>query len=94
MAPRVQQRSRMVSRPISMPLERLPLPNPSQVVERNSQNTNDAAMLDPTADTIMELAEPEKEKPRIGGGSRVSTYYITPFIDPQAMQHRTWDRKY
>ncbi|XP_045074678.1 nuclear pore complex protein Nup153 [Coregonus clupeaformis] len=70
MAPRVQQRSRRVSRPISMPLERLPLPNPSQVVERNSQNTNDAAMLDPTADTIMELAEPEKEKPRIGGGSR------------------------
>uniref|UniRef100_A0A4W5M659 Uncharacterized protein n=1 Tax=Hucho hucho TaxID=62062 RepID=A0A4W5M659_9TELE len=76
-----------------MPLERLPLPTPSQVVERNSQNTIDAAMLDPTADSIMESAEPEKEKPRIGGGSRVSTYFITPF-NPQALQRRTCDRKY
>ncbi|CAB1326828.1 unnamed protein product, partial [Coregonus sp. 'balchen'] len=101
-APRVQlrpQRTRMVSRPISMPLERLPLPTPSQVVDRNSRNTNAAITLDLTADTIMESAEPEKqkeaEKPRIGGGSRVSTYYITPFIDTQqAMQRKTWDRKY
>ncbi|XP_029582421.1 rho GTPase-activating protein 29 isoform X1 [Salmo trutta] len=95
-APRVQlrsQRSRILFRPISMPLERQPLPTPSQVVERNSQNTNDAAMLDPTADSIMESAEPEKEKPRIGEGSRVSTYFITPF-NPQAVQRRTWDRKY
>ncbi|XP_064815418.1 rho GTPase-activating protein 29-like [Oncorhynchus masou masou] len=76
-----------------MPLERLPLPTPSQVVERNNQNTNDAAMLDPTADSITESAEPEKETPRIGEGSRVSTYFITPF-NPQAVQHGTWDRKY
>ncbi|XP_038820318.1 rho GTPase-activating protein 29-like isoform X2 [Salvelinus namaycush] len=92
-APRVQlrtQRSRILFRPISMPLERLPLPTPSQVVERNS---NDAAMLDPTTDSIMESAEPEKEKPRIGEGSRVSTYFITPF-NPQVVQRRTWDRKY
>ncbi|XP_045072552.1 rho GTPase-activating protein 29, partial [Coregonus clupeaformis] len=101
-APRVQlrpQRTRMVSRPISMPLERLPLPTPSQVVDRNSRNANAAITLDLTADTIMESAEPEKqkeaEKPRIGGGSRVSTYYITPFIDTQqAVQRKTWDRKY
>ncbi|XP_036822195.1 rho GTPase-activating protein 29 isoform X2 [Oncorhynchus mykiss] len=95
-APRVQlrsQRSRILFRPISMPLERLPLPTPSQVVERNDQNTNDAAMLDPTADSITESAEPEKEMPRIGEGSRVSTYFITPF-NPQAVQRRTWDRKY
>ncbi|XP_070296890.1 rho GTPase-activating protein 29-like, partial [Salvelinus sp. IW2-2015] len=92
-APRVKlrtQRSRILFRPISMPLERLPLPTPSQVVERNS---NAAAMLDPTADSIMESAEPEKEKPRIGEGSRVSTYFITPF-NPQVVQRRTWDRKY
>ncbi|XP_031662533.1 rho GTPase-activating protein 29 isoform X2 [Oncorhynchus kisutch] len=95
-APRVQlrsQRSRILFRPISMPLERLPLPTPSQVVETNNQNTNDAAMLDPTADSITESAEPEKETPRIGEGSRVSTYFITPF-NPQAVQRRTWDRKY
>ncbi|KAM9427054.1 rho GTPase-activating protein 29-like isoform 1-T2 [Salvelinus alpinus] len=93
-APRVKlrtQRSRILFRPISMPLERLPLPTPSQVVERNSND--DAAMLDPTADSIMESAEPEKEKPRIGEGSRVSTYFITPF-NPQVVQRRTWDRKY
>nr|XP_046216532.1 rho GTPase-activating protein 29-like isoform X2 [Oncorhynchus gorbuscha] len=85
-APRVQlrsQRSRILFRPISMPLERLPLPTPSQVVERNNQNTNH-----PTADSIT-----EKETPRIGEGSRVSTYFITPF-NPQPVQRRTWDRKY
>ncbi|XP_052319042.1 rho GTPase-activating protein 29-like isoform X2 [Oncorhynchus keta] len=95
-APRVQlrsQRSRILFRPISMPLERLPLPTPSQVVERNNQNTNDAAMLDPIADSTTESAEPEKETPRIGEGSRVSTYFITPF-NPQPVQRRTWDRKY
>uniref|UniRef100_A0AAZ3PPV2 Rho GTPase-activating protein 29 n=1 Tax=Oncorhynchus tshawytscha TaxID=74940 RepID=A0AAZ3PPV2_ONCTS len=96
-APRVQlrsQRSRILFRPISMPLERLIKYNLiSQVVERNNQNTNDAAMLDPTADSITESAEPEKETPRIGEGSRVSTYFITPF-NPQAVQRRTWDRKY
>nr|XP_024000764.1 flocculation protein FLO11-like [Salvelinus alpinus] len=97
-APKVQlrpQRARILSRPISMPLERLPLPTPSQVVDRNSRNNNAAAMLDPAANTIAESAEPEKqketEKPRIGGGSRVSTYYID---TQQAVQRRPWDRKY
>uniref|UniRef100_A0A8C7L266 Rho GTPase-activating protein 29 n=1 Tax=Oncorhynchus kisutch TaxID=8019 RepID=A0A8C7L266_ONCKI len=76
-APKVQlrpQRARILSRPISMPLERL-----------NSRNNT----LDPTANTIVESAEPEK--PRIGGGSRVSTYYID---TQQAVQRRPWDRKY
>uniref|UniRef100_A0A8C7KZ46 Rho GTPase-activating protein 29 n=1 Tax=Oncorhynchus kisutch TaxID=8019 RepID=A0A8C7KZ46_ONCKI len=87
-APKVQlrpQRARILSRPISMPLERLPLPTPSQVLDRNSRNNT----LDPTANTIVESAEPEK--PRIGGGSRVSTYYID---TQQAVQRRPWDRKY
>ncbi|XP_038841119.1 rho GTPase-activating protein 29-like, partial [Salvelinus namaycush] len=97
-APKVQlrpQRARILSRPISMPLERLPLPTPSQVVDRNSRNNHAAARLDPAANTIVESAEPEKqketEKPRIGGGSRVSTYYID---TQQAVQRRPWDRKY
>uniref|UniRef100_A0AAZ3QCB2 Rho GTPase-activating protein 29 n=1 Tax=Oncorhynchus tshawytscha TaxID=74940 RepID=A0AAZ3QCB2_ONCTS len=72
------QRARILSRPISMPLERL-----------NSRNNNAAITLDPTANTIVESAEPEK--PRIGGGSRVSTYYID---TQQAVQRRPWDRKY
>ncbi|XP_042185099.1 rho GTPase-activating protein 29-like isoform X2 [Oncorhynchus tshawytscha] len=83
------QRARILSRPISMPLERLPLPTPSQVLDRNSRNNNAAITLDPTANTIVESAEPEK--PRIGGGSRVSTYYID---TQQAVQRRPWDRKY
>ncbi|XP_045550446.1 rho GTPase-activating protein 29 isoform X2 [Salmo salar] len=97
-APKVQlwpQRARILSRPISMPLERLPLPTPSQVVDRNSRNDNAAIMLDSTTNTIVESAEPEKqketEKPRIGGGSRLSTYYID---TQQAVQRRPWDRKY
>nr|XP_046178036.1 rho GTPase-activating protein 29-like isoform X3 [Oncorhynchus gorbuscha] len=91
-APKVQlrpQRARILSRPISMPLERLPLPTPSQVLDRNSRNNNAAITMDPTANTIVESAEPEK--PRIGGGSRVSTYYID---TQQAVQRRPWDRKY
>ncbi|XP_023263162.1 rho GTPase-activating protein 29-like isoform X1 [Seriola lalandi dorsalis] len=97
-APKVQlrtQRTRNVSRPISMPLERLP--NPAQISERNNRNT--AANVDATssdrdvvAETIQEIPEPEKA--RQCGSSRVSTYYITPFIDTQTMQRRTWDRKY
>ncbi|XP_055722050.1 rho GTPase-activating protein 29-like isoform X2 [Salvelinus fontinalis] len=97
-APKVQlrpQRARILSRPISMPLERLPLPTPSQVVDRNSRNNHAAAMLDSADNTIVESAEPEKqketEKPRIGEGSRVSTYYID---TQQAVQRRPWDRKY
>ncbi|XP_068427095.1 rho GTPase-activating protein 29-like [Clinocottus analis] len=97
-APKVQlrnQRSRHVSRPISMPLERLP--NPAQISERNYRNNaaeddESAAERDTISETIQEIPEPEKA--RQSGSSRVSTYYITPFIDTQTMQRRTWDRKY
>lgn len=98
-APKVQlrpQRARNASRPISMPLERLP--TPAQISERNNRNT--AANADPSSsserdvlsETIQEMPEPERV--RQYGSSRVSTYYITPFIDTQTMQRRTWDRKY
>lgn len=97
-APKVQlrtQRARHVSRPISMPLERLP--TPAQLSERNNRNTaanvdTSSAERDPISETIQEIPEPEKA--RQSGSSRVSTYYITPFIDTQTMQRRTWDRKY
>lgn len=93
--PKVQlrtQRPRHVSRPISMPLERLP--TPAQMLERNTRNAADctdgsSAGRDTVTETIQEM--PELEKTR---SSRVSTYYITPFIDTQTMQRRTWDRKY
>nr|XP_046264416.1 rho GTPase-activating protein 29-like isoform X2 [Scatophagus argus]XP_046264417.1 rho GTPase-activating protein 29-like isoform X2 [Scatophagus argus] len=89
------QRSRHVSRPISMPLERLP--TPAQISERNNRNAAadvdaSSAERDPVSETIQEM--PETEKSRQSGSSRVSTYYITPFIDTQTMQRRTWDRKY
>ncbi|KAM9350203.1 rho GTPase-activating protein 29-like [Symphorus nematophorus] len=93
-APKVQlrtQRTRHVSRPISMPLERLP--TPAQISERNNRNA--AANADTNSavsETIQEI--PEAEKARQSGSSRVSTYYITPFIDTQSMQRKTWDRKY
>ncbi|XP_008275377.1 rho GTPase-activating protein 29-like isoform X2 [Stegastes partitus] len=98
MSPKVQlrtQRTRHISRPISMPLERLP--TPAQISERNNRNTADnvdagSAVRDTIAETIQEIPEPEKA--RQSGSSRVSTYYITPFIDTQTMQRRTWDRKY
>ncbi|XP_061549651.1 rho GTPase-activating protein 29-like isoform X2 [Phycodurus eques] len=71
-------RTRLASRPISMPLERLPTP---------------AERADPAAEPIAET--PEAEQAAVpAGSSRVSAYYITPFIDTQAMQRRTWDRKY
>ncbi|XP_037314948.2 rho GTPase-activating protein 29-like [Pungitius pungitius] len=97
-APRVQlraQRSRQVSRPISMPLERLP--NPAQISERNHRNgaTKDeasSAERDSISETIQEIPEPDKA--HHSGSSRVSTYYITPFFDTQTVQRRTWDRKY
>lgn len=97
-APKVQlrtQRTRLVSRPISMPLERLL--TPTQISERNNRNSaaNDntnSAVRGPVSETIQEIPEPEKA--RQSGSSRVSTYYITPFIDTQTMQRRTWDRKY
>jgi len=95
MVPKVQlrtQRSRLASRPISMPLERLPAP--ARSADRSSRIVNANASAGPTervpgADTIQETTEPEKPP-----SSRVSTYYITPFIDTQTMQRRTWDRKY
>ncbi|KAM9790728.1 rho GTPase-activating protein 29-like isoform X1 [Syngnathus typhle] len=71
-------RSRPACRPISMPLERLPTP-----VER----------IDPVVEAIAETAGVEPAAAR-AGSSRVSTYYITPFIDTRTMQRRTWDRKY
>ncbi|XP_069013982.1 rho GTPase-activating protein 29-like isoform X2 [Embiotoca jacksoni] len=94
-APKVQlraQRTRHMSRPISMPLERLPAP--AQISERNNRNTDDRVdgRSDAVTDTIQEMPEPGKA--RQSGSSRVSAYYITPFIDTQTMQRRTWDRKY
>lgn len=85
------QRTRQGSRPISMPLERLPAP--VQMSERNSRYADASTVeLDPVSETIQEI--PEMEKARPGGSSRVSTYYITPFIDTQTMHRRTWDKKY
>ncbi|XP_030607373.1 rho GTPase-activating protein 29-like isoform X2 [Archocentrus centrarchus] len=94
-APKVQlrtQRTRQVCRPVSMPLERLP--TPAQIGEKNNRNTADAVDSGPVKrDTITETIQemPEPEKARQSGSSRVSTYYITPFIDTQ---RRTWDKKY
>ncbi|XP_076004412.1 rho GTPase-activating protein 29-like isoform X2 [Genypterus blacodes] len=98
MASKVQlrtQRPRLGSRPISMPLERLPIP--SQVGERNGQSTAanveaNSVQRSAITESIQETAEPEKTRP--GGSSRVSNFYITPYIDTQAMHRRTWDRKY
>ncbi|XP_029309598.1 rho GTPase-activating protein 29-like isoform X2 [Cottoperca gobio] len=97
-APTIQlrtQRNTHVSRPISMPLERLP--NPAQISDRNYRNT--AVKVDAisaergrVSESIQEIPEPEKARQSVS--SRVSTYYITPFIDTQTMQRRTWDRKY
>lgn len=85
------QRTRQGCRPISMPLERLPAP--VQTGERSSRYTDASPTeLDPVSETIQEI--PEMEKARPGGSSRVSTYYITPFIDTQTMQRRAWDKKY
>lgn len=97
-APKVQlrtQRTRHVSRPISMPLERLP--TPAHIGERNSRYTAgngdpSSAVGDAVSETIQEI--PETEKACQSGSSRVSTYYITPFIDTQNLQRKTWDRKY
>ncbi|XP_054622882.1 rho GTPase-activating protein 29-like isoform X2 [Dunckerocampus dactyliophorus] len=97
LAPKVQlraQRTRLASRPISMPLEHLP--SPTQVSERSNRNlaakTDLAERVEPAVETIKEVLEPEKS--RHAGSSRISAYYITPFINTQAMQRRAWDRKY
>ncbi|XP_021176563.2 rho GTPase-activating protein 29 isoform X1 [Fundulus heteroclitus] len=81
---------RHASRPISMPLERL-LAAP-QILERNNRNRTDGSAAHREAETIQEIPEPEKA--RQSGSSRISAYYITPFIDTQTMQRRTWDKKY
>ncbi|KAM6918899.1 rho GTPase-activating protein 29-like [Xenentodon cancila] len=89
-APKVQlrtPRTRHAFRPISMPLERLP--TPAQVFEKDDRNTDNVVG---NTETIQETPEPEKA--RQSGSSRVSTYYITPFIDTQTMQRKAWDRKY
>ncbi|XP_061834852.1 rho GTPase-activating protein 29-like isoform X2 [Nerophis lumbriciformis] len=82
-------RTRLASRPISMPLERLP--SPALISGRTE--TDPAEHVDPAVETIKEVSEPEWSTSHTGS-SRVSTYYITPFIDTQAMQRRTWDRRY
>ncbi|XP_054914286.1 rho GTPase-activating protein 29-like isoform X1 [Poeciliopsis prolifica] len=87
------QVGRHVSRPISMPLERLP--TPAQILERNNRNKTDVvdgSSAQRDTETIQEIPEPERA--RQSGSSRISTYYITPFIDTQTMQRRTWDKKY
>ncbi|KAM9789940.1 rho GTPase-activating protein 29-like [Neosynchiropus ocellatus] len=72
------------SRPVSMPLERLPAP-----ANRAHSTRTDSEQVD---DSIPELLEPEKSLH--GGSARVSTHFITPFLDTQAMQKKTWDKKY
>ncbi|KAG9351083.1 hypothetical protein JZ751_024973 [Albula glossodonta] len=74
-------RPKLVSRPISMPVERLL--NPAQVNERNSRN----AMETERSPAIQETTEPEKTS------SRVSTYYRNTYIDTQTLR-RTWDKQY
>ncbi|XP_057190507.1 rho GTPase-activating protein 29 isoform X2 [Triplophysa rosa] len=71
-------RSKQVSRPISMPVDRL-------LNERNSRNT--AEQEHPPA-AIQETTEPEKPST-----PRLSSYYRNPFIDTQ-MLRRTWDKQY
>uniref|UniRef100_A0A672SFL5 Rho GTPase-activating protein 29 n=1 Tax=Sinocyclocheilus grahami TaxID=75366 RepID=A0A672SFL5_SINGR len=72
------QRSKPVSRPISMPVERL-------LNERNSRNTEEREHS-PAA--IQETTEPEKPST-----PRLTSYYRNPFIDTQTLR-RTWDRQY
>lgn len=93
-APKVQlrtQRGRHTSRPISMPLERLPAP--PQVSERANRLAAAASPeLDSVSEARQEVAETESGRPSIS--SRVSTYYITPFMDTQTLHRKTWDKKY
>lgn len=72
------QRSKQVSRPISMPVDRL-------LNERNSRSTVEHEHS-PAA--IQETTEPEKPST-----PRLSNYYRNPFIDTQTLR-RTWDRQY
>uniref|UniRef100_A0A8C1DAB3 Rho GTPase-activating protein 29 n=2 Tax=Cyprinus carpio TaxID=7962 RepID=A0A8C1DAB3_CYPCA len=72
------QRTKPVSRPISMPVERL-------LNERNSRNTEEREHS-PAA--IQETTEPDKPLT-----PRLTSYYRNPFIDTQTLR-RTWDRQY
>ncbi|KAG9343620.1 hypothetical protein JZ751_013790 [Albula glossodonta] len=74
-------RSKLSSRPISMPVERLL--TPAQVSERNSRN---AAECEKNP-AIEEGAEPELPATRAGG------HYRNTYIDTQTLR-RTWDRQY
>uniref|UniRef100_A0A8C7QAH2 Rho GTPase-activating protein 29 n=1 Tax=Oncorhynchus mykiss TaxID=8022 RepID=A0A8C7QAH2_ONCMY len=78
----VPEVQRLVSRPMSMPAERLL--NPAHGVdERNARNTAD---LD-SEDSIEEVSEDEKPK------SRASSHYRSTFIDTGTLR-RTWDKQY
>lgn len=95
--PKVQlrtQRGRLASRPISMPLERLP--TPPQIGERTNRlagnNDTTSHELDTVSETIQETLETDRA--RQSSSSRVSAYYITPFMDTQTLQRKTWDKKY
>ncbi|TRZ04350.1 hypothetical protein DNTS_000474 [Danionella cerebrum] len=72
------QRAKPVSRPISMPIDRL-------LNERNRCNT---AELDGVPAAIQECSEPEKPIT-----ARPISFYRSPFIDTQTLR-RTWDRQY
>lgn len=85
------QRGRHASRPISMPLERLPAP--PQFSERANRLAAAATPeLDPVSEAKQEVAETDSGRPC--SSSRVSTYYITPFMDTQTLHRKTWDKKY
>lgn len=85
------QRGRHTSRPISMPLERLPVP--PQVSEKANRLAAAALPeLDSVSETKQEVAEMDSGRP--SSSSRVSTYYITPFMDTQTLHRKTWDKKY
>ncbi|XP_016357658.1 rho GTPase-activating protein 29 [Sinocyclocheilus anshuiensis] len=72
------QRTKPVSRPISMPVERL-------LNERNSRNTEER---EHSQAAIQETTEPDKPST-----PRFTNYYRNPFIDTQTLR-RTWDRQY
>ncbi|XP_051984896.1 rho GTPase-activating protein 29-like isoform X4 [Xyrauchen texanus] len=72
------QRSKQVSRPMSMPVDRL-------LKESNSRNT---AEPDCPPAAIQETTEPEKPST-----PRLTNYYRNPFIDTQTLR-RTWDKQY
>lgn len=87
-------RSKLVSRPMSMPAERLL--NPAHGVdERNARNTADLDSEDVTGSagsiardqSIEEVSEDEKPK------SRASSHYRSTFIDTGTLR-RTWDKQY